>query len=127
MQKTVTITKKDMEFDSLHLISYLSRKSVNDNVVINIKEMRELGRVIESLKPSISIDMDKYSIESFCIKAKGSAIIVDGEICFNRTDRNVSDILRRYDSPVFNSILSFFKRNNLVDSKISHNFAPSNN
>lgn len=112
-----------MEFDSLSLISYLSGKSADDNVVIGIKEMRELGRAIEELKPSISIDMDKYSIESFRIKAKGSVIVGDGEICFNRTDRNVSAILRRYDSPIFNSILNFFNRNNLVVSKISHNFA----
>lgn len=112
-----------IEFDSLSLISYLSGESVTDNVVINIQEMRKLGHVIEGLKPSISIDMDKYSIDSFRIKARGSVVVYDGEICFDRTDRNVSSILRRYDSPIFNSILNFFNRNNLVDSKLSHNFA----
>lgn len=59
------------EIDSSVLISYLAQKSESENVTISIKEIRKIGHVIEERYPSMIVDMDKYSIESFRVKSKG--------------------------------------------------------
>lgn len=59
------------EIDSSVLISYLAQKNESENVTISIKEIRKIGHVIEERYPSMIVDMDKYSIESFRVKSKG--------------------------------------------------------
>ncbi len=81
------------EIDISVLISYLAQKSKSENITISIKEIRELGHCIEELHPSIIIDMDKYSIESFRIKAKGCVNVNDQKIFFNKTDKYVQVLL----------------------------------
>ena len=81
------------EIDSSVLISYLTQKSKSDNVIISIKQIRELGHEIEERHPSIIIDMDKYSIESFRLKSKGYVMVHNQEIHFDRTDKDVQLLL----------------------------------
>ena len=81
------------EIDSSVLISYLTQKSKSDNVIITIKQIRELGHEIEERHPSIIIDMDKYSIESFRLKSKGYVMVHNQEIHFDRTDKDVQVLL----------------------------------
>ena len=81
------------EIDSSVLISYLTQKSKSDNVIISIKQIRELGHEIEERHPSIIIDMDKYSIESFRLKSKGYVMVHNQEIHFDRTDKDVQVLL----------------------------------
>ena len=81
------------EIDSSVLISYLAQKSKSDNVIITIKEIRELGHEIEERHPSIIVDMDKYFIESFRIKSKGCVMVHNQEIHFDRTDKDVQVLL----------------------------------
>ena len=82
------------EIDSSVLISYLAKKSKSDNVTISIKEIRKLGHDIEERYPSVIVDMDKYSIESFRIKSKGCVMVHNQEIHFDRTDKYVQVLLR---------------------------------
>lgn len=82
------------EIDSSVLISYLAKKSKSDNVTISIKEIRKLGHDIEERYPSVIVDMDKYSIESFRIKSKGCVMVHNQEIHFDRTDKDVQVLLR---------------------------------
>ena len=81
------------EIDVSVLISYLAQKRKSENVIISIKEIRKLGHDIEERHPSIIVDMDKYSIESFRIKSKGCAKINNQEICFNKTDKDIQILL----------------------------------
>ena len=81
------------EIDSSVLISYLAQKSKSDNVIITIKQIRELGHEIEERHPSIIVDMDKYSIESFRLKSKGYVMVHNQEIHFDRTDKDVQMLL----------------------------------
>lgn len=82
------------EIDSSVLISYLAQKSESENVTISIKEIRQIGHVIEERHPSIIVDMDKYSIESFRIKSGGRVAVYGQEIHFVRTDKVVQVLLR---------------------------------
>lgn len=82
------------EIDSSVLISYLAQKSKLENVTISIKEIRTIGHVIEEHYPSVIVDMDKYSIESFRIKSKGCVMVHNQEIHFDRTDKDVQVLLR---------------------------------
>lgn len=81
------------EIDLSVLISYLAIKSKSDNVTISIQEIRNLGHDIEERHPSIIVDMDKYSIESFRIKSRGSVIVNGEEIRFVRSDKTVQVLL----------------------------------
>ena len=81
------------EIDSSVLISYLAQKSKSDNVIITIKQIRELGHEIEERHPSIIVDMDKYSIESFCLQSKGCVMVHNQEIHFDKTDKDVQVLL----------------------------------
>ena len=81
------------EIDSSVLISYLAQKSKSDNVIISIKQIRELGHEIEERHPSIIVDMGKYSIESFCLKSKGCVMVQNQEIHFDRTNKDVQVLL----------------------------------
>ena len=81
------------EIDFSVLISYLAQKSKSDNVIISIKQIRELGHEIEERHPSIIVDMDKYSIESFRLKSKGYVMVQNQEIHFDRTDKDVQVLL----------------------------------
>lgn len=82
------------EIDSSVLISYLAQKSKSEKVSISIKEIRKIGHVIEEHYPSIIVDLDKYSIESFRIKSKGCVWVHGQEIHFDRTDKDVQVLLR---------------------------------
>lgn len=82
------------EIDSSVLISYLAQKSKSENVIISVKEIRKIGHVIEERHPSIIVDMDKYSIESFRIKSGGRAAVHGQEIRFVKTDKDVQVLLR---------------------------------
>ena len=82
------------EIDSSVLISYLAKKSKSDNVTISIKEIRKLGHDIEERHPSIIVDMDKYSIESFRIKSRGCVMVNRQEIRFVRTNKVVEMLLK---------------------------------
>ena len=77
------------------LISYLAQKSKSEEVSISISKIRNIGHVIEEPHPSIIVDMDKYSIESFRIKSKGRVIVNGSEIRFVRTDEVVRVLLQR--------------------------------
>ena len=81
------------EIDISVLISYLAQKSESEIVTISIKEIRKLGHDIEERHPSIIVDMDKYSIESFRIKSKGCVMVHNQEIHFDRTDKDVQVLL----------------------------------
>ena len=82
------------EIDLSVLISYLAQKSKSEKVSISIKEIRKLGHVIEEHYPSIIVDLDKYSIESFRIKSKGCVRVHGQEMHFDRTAKNVKVLLR---------------------------------
>ena len=94
------------EIDISVLISYLAQKSKSENITISIKEIRELGYCIEELHPSIIVDMDKYTIESFRIKAKGCVKVNEHIISFNKTDKYVQALLsRNQPSEALNTLL----------------------
>ena len=94
------------EIDISELISYLAQKSKSENITISIKEIRELGHRIEELHPSIIVDMDKYIIESFRIKAKGRVKVNDQKISFNKTDKYVQILLsNNQPSETLNALL----------------------
>lgn len=81
------------EIDSSVLISYLAQKSKSENVTISIKEIRTIGHVIEEHYPSVIVDMDKYSIESFRLKSKGCVKVHNQEIHFDKTEKIVQVLL----------------------------------
>lgn len=83
------------EIDSSVLISYLAQKSKSEEVTISIRRIRNIGHVIEERHPSIIVDMDKYSIESFRIKSKGDVVVNGQEIRFVRTDKVIRVLLQR--------------------------------
>lgn len=83
------------EIDSSVLISYLAQKSTSDNVTISIRKIRRIGHFIEERHPSIIVDMDKYSIESFRIKSRGRVVVNGQDIHFIRTDEVVQVLLQR--------------------------------
>ena len=83
------------EIDSSVLISYLAQKSKSEEVTISIRRIRNIGHVIEERHPSIIVDMDKYSIESFRIKSKGDVVVNGQEIRFVRTDKDIRVLLQR--------------------------------
>ena len=82
------------EIDSSVLISYLAQKSKSENVTISVKGIRKIGHVIEERHPSIIVDMDKYSIESFRIKSGGRVAVHGQEIRFVKTDKVVQVLLK---------------------------------
>jgi len=82
------------EIDSSVLISYLAQKSKSEEVTISIRRIRNIGHVIEERHPSIIVDMDKYSIESFRIKSKGDVVVNGQEIRFVRTDKDIRVLLQ---------------------------------
>lgn len=82
------------EIDSSVLISYLAQKCKSENVTISIKEIKKIGHVIEERHPSINVDMDKYSIESFRIKSGGGVAVHGQEIRFDRTNEVVQVLLK---------------------------------
>lgn len=82
------------EIDSSVLISYLAQKSKSENVIISVKEIRTIGHIIEERHPSIIVDMDKYSIESFRIKSGGRVAVHGQKIHFVKTDKVVQVLLR---------------------------------
>lgn len=82
------------EIDSSVLISYLAQKSKSEEVTISIGRIRRIGHVIEERHPSIIVDMDKYSIESFRIKSRGHVEIHGQKIRFVRTDAIVRVLLQ---------------------------------
>lgn len=82
------------EIDSSVLISYLAQKSKSDNVIISVKEIRKIGHIIEERHPSIIVDMDKYSIESFRIKSRGRVAVHGQEIHFFKTEKAVQVLLK---------------------------------
>lgn len=82
------------EIDSSVLISYLAQKSKSENVIISVKEIRTIGHIIEERHPSIIVDMDKYSIESFRIKSGGRVAVHGQKIHFVKTDKAVQVLLR---------------------------------
>lgn len=77
------------------LISYLAQKSKSEDVTISIRKIRKIGHVIEERHPSIIVDMDKYSFESFRIKSRGRVVVKGQEIHFVRTDEAVRVLLQR--------------------------------
>lgn len=81
------------EIDSSVLISYLAQKSKSENVTISIQKIRKLGHDIEERHPSIIVDMDKYSIESFRIKSRGCVKVNGQEIRFVRSEQAVKVLL----------------------------------
>lgn len=83
------------EIDSSVLISYLAQKSKSEEVTISIRRIRNIGHVIEERHPSIIVDMDKYSIESFRIKSKGHVVVNGQEIRFVRTDEVIRVLLQK--------------------------------
>ena len=83
------------EIDSSVLISYLAQKSKSEDVTISIRKIRKIGHIIEERHPSIIVDMDKYSIESFRIKSRGRVVVNGQEIHFVRTDGIVRVLLQR--------------------------------
>lgn len=94
------------EIDISVLISYLAQKSKSENITISIKEIRELGHCIEELHPSIIVDMDKYTIESFRIKAKSCVKVNEQKIYFNKTDKDVQILLNNSQpSETLNALL----------------------
>lgn len=94
------------EIDISVLISYLAQKSKSENITISIKEIRELGHCIEELHPSIIVNMDKYTIESFRIKAKGCVKVNEQKIYFNKTDKDVQILLNNSQpSETLNALL----------------------
>ena len=82
------------EIDSSVLISYLAQKNESKEVSISIKEIRKIGHVIEERHPSIIVDMDKYSIESFRIKSGGRVAVHGQEIRFVKTDKVIQVLLK---------------------------------
>ena len=82
------------EIDSSVLISYLAQKSKSEDVTISIRKIRKIGHVIEERHPSIIVDMDKYSIESFRIKSMGRVVVNGQEIRFVKTDKVVWGLLQ---------------------------------
>ena len=83
------------EIDSSVLISYLAQKSKSEDVKISIREIRKIGHVIEERHPSIIVDTDKYSVESFRIESRGRVVVKGQEISFTRTDNVVKVLLQR--------------------------------
>ena len=83
------------EIDSSVLISYLAQKSKSEKVTISFSRIRRIGHVIEERHPSIIVDMDKYSIESFRIKSRGHVEIHGQEIRFVRTDEVIRVLLQK--------------------------------
>ena len=84
------------EIDTIALISYLSQKSKSNLVSIDIKEMRKLGHTVEADHPSIIVDIDKYSLDSFRIKSKGSAIIYDHKLQFDKSNDVIRELFEKY-------------------------------
>ena len=104
------------EIDISVLISYLSQKNKSENIIISIQEIRKLGHAIEELHPSITFDMDKYSIESFRIKAKGSVSVNDNKISFNKTDKYVQVLLNNNQpSDTLNALLEEIIEKIIID------------
>lgn len=81
--------------DSSVIISYLAQKSKSENVTISIRKIRKIGHIIEERHPSIIVDMDKYSIESFRIKSRGRVVVRGQDIRFVRTDDAVRLLLQK--------------------------------
>ena len=84
------------EIDAITLISYLSQKSKSNMASIDIKEMRKLGHIVEEIHPSIIVDMDKYSIDSFRIKSKGAAIIYGQKMQFDKSKDVIRELFKKY-------------------------------
>lgn len=82
--------------DAITIISYLSQKSKSNMVSIGIKEMRKLGHIVEEIHPSIIVDMDKYSVDSFRIKSKGAAIIYGQKMQFDKTNDVIRELFKKY-------------------------------
>ena len=83
------------EIDSSVLIAYLAQKSTSENVSICMNEIREIGHYLEERHPSLIIDMDKYSIESFRIKSGGHVTVHNQKISFVKTDEVVQVLLQK--------------------------------
>lgn len=82
--------------DAITIISYLSQKSKSNAVSVDIKEMRKLGHIVEEIHPSIIVDMDKYSVDSFCIKSKGAVIIYGQKMQFDKTNDVIRELFKKY-------------------------------
>ena len=84
------------EIDTVALISYLAQKSKSNLVSIDIKEMRKLGHTVEEIHPSIIVDMDKYSIDSFRIKSLGGVAIHDHKLQFDKSNGVIRELFKKY-------------------------------
>lgn len=82
--------------DAITIISYLSQKSKSNAVSVDIKEMRKLGHIVEEIHPSIIVDMDKYSVDSFRIKSKGAVIIHGQKMQFDKTNDVIRELFKKY-------------------------------
>ena len=84
------------EIDAITLISYLSQKSKSNMASIDIQELRKLGHIVEEIPPSIIVDMDKYSVDSFRIKSKGAVIIYGQKMQFDKSNDVIRELFKKY-------------------------------
>ena len=84
------------EIDTVTLISYLSQKSKSNLVSIDIKELRKLGHTVEAGHPSVIVDMDKYSLDSFRIKSLGGVTIHDHKLQFDKSNDVIRELFEKY-------------------------------
>lgn len=82
------------EVDLITLVSYLIQKAKSE--VIPIDELRRIGHIIEERHPSIIVDLDKYSIESFRIKSRGGVNIINKKIHIDKTHPMVQRLIKDY-------------------------------
>ena len=82
--------------DAITIISYLSQKSKSNVVSIDIKEMRKFGHIVEETHPSIIVDMDKYSVDSFRIKSKGAVFIYGQKMQFDKSNDVIRELFKKY-------------------------------
>lgn len=84
------------EIDTVTLISYVSQKSKSNLVSIDIKEMRKFGHAVEEIHPSVIVDMDKYSLDSFRIKSLGGVTIHDHKLQFDKSNSAIRELFEKY-------------------------------
>ena len=58
--------------------------------------MREFGHAVEEIHPSVIVDMDKYSLDSFRIKSLGGVAIHDHKLQFDKTNSVIRKLFEKY-------------------------------
>lgn len=83
------------EINASAIIALLIKKSEKERVTIEINNVVSIGCEVEQKHPSVFVDTDRYSFQSFASISKNAIKVSGGKIIIDKTDDFLSRRLER--------------------------------